>query len=126
MAEAFLKRECPDFEVESAGLEAGALNPYAVAAMAEVGIDISGRTPRSLPAVHGRRFDVVIAVCDAEASRKCPVFPGEVERLHWPFPDPASFDGSHVEKMQRTREVRDAILRAVKQFCVQRCGSSAV
>jgi arsenate reductase (thioredoxin) len=119
MAEAFLKKYAGDrFEVESAGLEAGRLNPYVVRAMAEVGIDISGNKTKTVADFFnaGRVFQIVVTVCSKEAADKCPIFPGLSEKLHWPFPDPASFTGTDDEIMSQVREVRLMIEDAVKDF----------
>lgn len=119
MAEAFLKSLGGGrFEAESAGLEPGTLNPYAVRAMAEVGIDISANATKSAFDLFkaGRVFQVVVAVCSKEAAERCPTFPGLAERHHWPFPDPASFTGDDEAIMAQVREVRDSIRAAVEEF----------
>ena len=121
MAEAFLKKYGGEgFIVESAGLEAGKLNPLVVKVMAEIGIDISGNKTDSayefLKA--GKSYDLVVTVCDAANAERCPVFPGRGERLHWGFDDPSSFEGSEEEKLERTREVRDQIEAKVKEWLV--------
>ncbi len=119
MGQAFLRKYGEGrFEVESAGLEPGKLNPYAVRAMAEAGIDISGNPTKSVFDLFqaGRTFQVVITVCSKEAAEKCPIFPGLSEKLHWPFADPSSFKGSDEEIMEGVREVRDRIEEAVKEF----------
>lgn len=123
MAEAFLKAIAGDrFEVESAGLEPGSLNPRVVRAMAEIGIDISGKATKSVfdLAAAGRRYDVVVTVCSKEAAERCPVFPGLHERLHWPFDDPSSMKGSEEEVMVGVRRVRDEIRVAVSDFAASR------
>src|SRR3989338_6686806 len=117
MAEAFLKKYGGDrFEVESAGLEPGNLNPVVVKVMKEVGIDISQNKTKSVFGFYkqGRQYDYVVTVCDESQSGKCPVFPGGVQKLHWGFDDPSRFEGTHEEKMQQTRAVRDAIKHKVK------------
>jgi arsenate reductase len=119
MAEAFLKKYAPDrFEVESAGLEPGELNPFVVRAMAEVGIDISHNQTKSAFDLYkaGRAFQVVVTVCSKEAAERCPVYPGLVERHHWPFDDPSTMKGSDEEIMAGVRRVRDQIEAAVKEF----------
>ncbi|MFA5430684.1 MAG: arsenate reductase ArsC [Candidatus Omnitrophota bacterium] len=119
MAEAFLKKYGRDrFEVESAGLEPGKLNPVVVEAMKEVGIDISQNKTKSVFDVYkqGKQYDYVVAVCDESQSGACPAFPGRGERLHWGFDDPASFQGSHDEKLERTREVRDKIRVTLEEW----------
>ena len=119
IAEAFLKKYgAGRFEVESAGLEAGKLNPYVILAMKEVGIDISMNTTKNVFNMHkaGKSFDIVVTVCSKEAAEQCPIFPGQSERLHWPFPDPSRFTGTEEEILAQVREVRDTIENAVKDF----------
>lgn len=119
MAEAFLKKYAPDrFEAESAGLEPGELNPYAVRAMAEIGIDISRNATKGVRELYqaGRAYQVVVAVCSKEAAERCPIFPGLSRKLHWPFEDPAALSGSDEEIMAGTRRIRDQIEAAVKEF----------
>jgi len=119
MAEAYLKHFAGDkFEVESAGLERGTLNPLAVEVMKEDGIDISrNKTKEVFDFVkEGRSFFYVITVCDAKNSDKCPIFPGMHKKIHWDFEDPSSLTGSQDEKLARTRIVRDEIKQAVLQF----------
>jgi arsenate reductase len=108
MAESFLNKLAGDrFEAESAGR----LNPLAVEAMAEVGIDISGNATRRAFDVlkSGKRFHYVITVCDAANAQKCPVFPGALQHLKWSFPDPAQLQGTHEEKMEAVRKIRNDI-----------------
>jgi len=115
MAEAFLNLICPDyFEAHSAGLEPGVLNPLAVEAMRELGVDISGKKTQSVFDVfkRGQFFPYVITVCDETSAERCPTFPGVTQRLHWSFPDPAALSGTHAERLEGTREIRDQI-RAV-------------
>ena len=119
MAEAFLNALAGDrFKAESAGLEPGTLNPLAVEAMKEVGIDISRNPTRSVFDVYksGALFKYVIAVCDAEAAQRCPVFPGLARTLLWSFADPASFTGTEEERLAKTRRVRDAVRAKVETF----------
>ena len=121
MAEAFLKKYAGDrFEVESAGLEPGSLNPFVVRAMSEVGIDISHNSTKSVFELFkaGRVFQYVVTVCSKEAAEKCPIFPGLSEKLHWPFSDPSTFTGSDEEIMAGVRIVRDQIEDAVKDFAL--------
>jgi arsenate reductase (thioredoxin) len=112
MAEAFLKQMAGDrFEVESAGLEPGKLNPIVVEVMKEVGIDISQNKTKSVFDFfkQGKQYDYVVTVCDESQSGACPVFPGKSERLHWGFADPSGFQGTVEERLEKTREVRDKI-----------------
>ena len=119
MAEAYLRLLGGDLlEVESAGLEPGQLNPYVVRALKEEGIDIAGKTTQDVFVLFksGRTYRYVITVCSKEAAERCPIFPGRVERLHWPFPDPSAFRGSDDEIMAQVRDVRDAIREKVRDF----------
>jgi arsenate reductase (thioredoxin) len=123
MAEAFMKKYAGDhFEVESAGLEPGKLNPLVVRAMSELGFDISKNPTKDVFELFkaGRVFQVVVTVCSKEAAERCPVFPGLAERHHWPFPDPSTFKGSDEEIMVKVREVRDQIESAVKEFIAKK------
>lgn len=119
MAEAYLKHFFGNnFVVNSAGIEGGKLNPVAVKAMMEEGIDISRNETKEVSEFikSGTSFDYVITVCDAESAERCPVFPGIVKREAWDFADPSSFKGSDEEKLAKTREVRDKIRHAVFAF----------
>jgi arsenate reductase len=113
MAEAFLNALAGDrFEAVSAGLEPGALNPLAVDAMREVGLDISHNRTKSAFNLYkkGELFSYAITVCDAASAEQCPLFPGLLTaQIHWSFADPSAFTGTHGEKLARTRAVRDAI-----------------
>jgi arsenate reductase len=119
MAEAYLKKFAGDrFEAESAGLEAGSLNPFVVRAMREEGIDIAGHATQDVFALlkKGSAYNFVIAVCSKEAADRCPIFPGHARRMVWSYPDPSTFTGSDDEIMAQVREVRDAIRERVRQF----------
>ena len=119
MAEEYLRRYGGDiFDVESAGLEPGVINPMVAALLLEDGIDISGKKTRSVFDLHasGRSFDYVIAVCDSEAKERCPIFPAEKGRLHWPFADPAVVEGTADERLAAIRPIRDAIKKRVIEF----------
>src|SRR5262245_54756758 len=124
MAEAFLDHICGDcFEAHSAGLEPGKLNPVVVEVMKEVGIDISLNQTKSVSdmANSGKGFDYVITVCDETSAERCPIFPGTTTRLHWSFADPSAFQGSPVDKLIKTREVRDALMAKVQECCAKGC-----
>lgn len=121
MAEAFLKDMAgKQFEVQSAGFEPAPLNPLAIAVMAEVGLDISKNQAQSVFKLYqeGRLFDYVITVC-TESENRCPMFPGITKRLHWPFTDPASLEGSPEEKMSAARHIRDQIKQEVQNFIAE-------
>ena len=122
MAEAYIRQRGGDlFDVESAGLEPGKLNPYVVRALKEEGIDISGKKTQDVFDLFkaGRTYRYVITVCSKEAADRCPIFPGRVERLHWPFADPSTFRGTDDEVMVQVREVRDAIREKVTGFLAE-------
>jgi len=122
MAEAYIRQLGGDlFDVESAGLEPGKLNPYVVRALKEEGIDISGKKTQDVFDLFkaGRTYRYVITVCSKEAADRCPLFPGRVERLHWPFADPSTFRGTDDEVMVQVREVRDAIREKVTEFLAE-------
>ena len=119
MAEAYLKHFAGErFNVWSAGLEPGSLNPVVVEVMAEEGIDISSNTCNSVNEFTDGRiaFDYVVTVCDETAAEACPYFPGQGTRLHWGLPDPSSLTGSKEDKLKTTREIRDSIKAKVKDF----------
>ena len=125
MAEAFLKKIAPEaFEAQSAGLEPGTLNQIVVEAMKDVDIDIASNKTKSVQDFikEGRTYDYVITVCDEASAKRCPVFPGEGKRLHMGFEDPASFDGPHEQKLQKTKAVRDQIKQRLEQW-VKECAS---
>jgi len=124
MAEAFLGEICGDqFEGRSAGLELGRLNPLAVEAMREIGIDISQRQTQSVFDVFksGELFSYVITVCDETSAERCPIFPGVARRLHWSFPDPAALIGTREERLIRTRKIRDEIRARIEMWCDEMC-----
>lgn len=120
MTEEYIRR-CSgvSVDVESAGIEPGELNPVVVELLKEDGIDISGKHTRSVFDLHreGKAFDYVIAVCDAEAAERCPIFPAEKQRLHWPFPDPSRATGTFEEKIEYVQPIRDQIKAKVAEFC---------
>jgi len=120
MAEVFLNTMAGQkYEAVSAGLEPGELNPLAVEVMREVGIDISRNKAKSVFDLYqrGELFSYVIAVCDAQAAERCPNFPGlRTKALNWSFNDPASFTGTQEEKLEKTRQVRDAIKAKIEAF----------
>jgi len=119
MAEAFLKQLAADrFEVESAGLEPGELNPIVVQAMKEVGIDIAQNKTKSVFDFYqqGKQYDYVITVCDESQSERCPIFPNAIAKLHWGFKDPSAFKGTDEEKLKQTRAVRSQIKQKIQTW----------
>ncbi len=122
MAEAFLEQMAGDrFEAESAGLQPGKLNPLVLDVMQERGIDISGKGTDSVSDFlnQGRRYDYVITVCDEAQKEQCPGFPGEAEKDHWGFADPSAFEGSRAEKLEKVRQVRDAIQARLREWLMR-------
>jgi arsenate reductase len=117
MSAGFLKSFDAGLEVHSAGTAPAArVNPFAIRAMKEVGIDISGAVPRSVSEFLGQPFDHVITVCD-DADKNCPNFRGKVgKRVHIGFPDPARAAGSDEEKMAVFRKVRDDIRKRFREY----------
>jgi arsenate reductase len=110
MAEGWMKSFDAGLQVHSAGTKPAArVHPAAIAAMHEVGIDISGNQPKNVDQFIGDPFDFVITVCD-EANQTCPVFTGQVRRrVHIGFEDPAKAEGSPEEVLGVFRRVRDQI-----------------
>ena len=117
MAAAFLKSFDKRLQVFSAGTQPAArVNPYAVAAMKEVGIDLSREKPKSVSQFINQSFDYVITVCD-DADRSCPNFSGRVgRRAHIGFMDPAAATGSEERVMTVFREVRGQIEQKFSEF----------
>ncbi len=119
MGEAFLRHLAGDrFEVHSAGLEAGRLNPLVVRAMEEIGISMEGHHAKTVQEYldRGERFDYVITVCDETNAERCPMFPGGGKRIHWSFPDPSALTGSDEEKLAGIRPIRDAIEAKIREW----------
>ena len=109
MAEGFLRAMAGDrFEAGSAGTEKTSVNPLAVRAMAELGIDLGGHTSKVYADVEVPAWDYLITVCD-DANERCPWVPGSVQRLHWSFPDPSRASGTEEERLVVFRRVRDQI-----------------
>jgi arsenate reductase len=119
MAETFLKAiGGKRFEVESAGLEPKPVNPYVIEVMKEIGYDLSGNTSDSVIQFfkEGRLYDYVITVCDKSIENECPIFPGIVRELHWPFADPQKATGTEDKKLERIRSIRDDIKKQIQSW----------
>ncbi len=113
MAEGFLRAlGGSGFEVASAGTEARGLHPFAIQAMAEVGIDIAMQESKTLDRYLDLELDLVVTVCDA-AAEACPVFPNARELRHWSFPDPTLATGDDDQRFMRFVSVRDAIAERI-------------
>ena len=109
MAEGYFRKYVNEItNVFSAGIEAHGLNPDAVIAMMEDGIDISNHSSKLIEDLPYKDFEVVITVCD-NAKESCPVFPAKSVMIHQDFEDPAKFDGPEDKKIEKFREVRDEI-----------------
>jgi arsenate reductase len=110
MAEGILRQAGGDlFEVFSAGSNpAGYVHPKAIAALAEIGIDISQQTSKHMNDFLSRQIETVITVC-GNADQVCPIFKGQVNRYHWAFSDPAHATGSEEAIVEEFRRVRDQI-----------------
>jgi arsenate reductase (thioredoxin) len=101
------------FLAESAGSRpAPRVNPFAIRALSEIGIDWSGHAPRSVDVLLDRVFDFVITVCD-NAKEACPILPGHPIHAHWGMEDPADVDGSDVEKTQAFAAARVLLGRRI-------------
>lgn len=119
MGEAFLRKLAGDrFEVHSAGIEAGKLNPMVVRAMEEVGISMQGHYAKQAKdyVERGEHFDYVVTVCDESNAERCPIFPGKHIRMHWGFPDPSAIQGTDEEKLAGIRPIRDSIEAKIKEW----------
>jgi arsenate reductase len=97
--------------VQSAGSAPTRVNPNALAALAEIGVDASAHTSKLVDDIPADSIDVVITLCAEEV---CPIYPGRVERLHWPLPDPAGAPPE--EALQRFRDVRDELRSRLEAF----------
>ena len=116
MAEGLLRYLAGDrFEAYSAGTEATRVRPLAIRAMEEIGIDISEQESRTLDRYLQERFDYVITVCD-RAAEQCPIFPGDPERIHWSFPDPAAVEGAEVVRLAAFRETLRGMRKRIEPF----------
>lgn len=115
MAEGYLRYAAEDyFEPLSAGTEPKGLNPLAIKAMQEIGIDISHQKSKDVMSFLGQYIPYIVTVCD-NARERCPIFPRTFKFLHWSFEDPAAENGSHEEKLAVFRRVRDEIARRIDQ-----------
>ena len=121
MAEGVLRDAAGDIlDVHSGGSKpAGYVHPMAIAAMAEIGIDISGHGSKHMNDFLDRDIQTVITVC-GNADQACPVFPGQVNRYHWPFDDPARATGSEEKILSEFRRVRDEICVVFRAYAAGR------
>ncbi len=117
MAEGIVRHLAADlFTVHSAGSHpAGYVHPMAIAALKEMDIDISEHTSKHLEEFLDQDIDTVVTVC-GNADQVCPSFPGQLNRYHWGFDDPAHAEGSEEEVMGVFRRVRDEILLTIQAY----------
>lgn len=117
LAEGILRAIAGDFlDVQSAGSKpAGYVHPLAIRVMQEIDIDISGHRSKSMTEFMDQKVETVITVCGV-ADQACPVFPGQVNRHHWPFDDPAHATGTDEEKLAVFRRVRNEIRRTFTAY----------
>jgi len=129
MAAELLNKSCGElFEAKSAGLEPGTINLLVVEALRELGIDISKNTTQRVFDVwkSGQIFQFVVTVCSEAEGEGCPIFPGVTTRLHWAFDDPSKFTGTHEERLEKMRRVRDEIRGKIDSFCEEHCVADKV
>jgi len=126
MAEGILRAVAGDIlDICSAGSNpAGYVHPKAIAALGEIGIDISGHTSKHMNDFLSSDVETVITVC-GNADQACPVFPGQVNRHHWPFDDPAHATGTDGEIAAEFRRVRDEIRRVFEAYAAGRRDGAA-
>ena len=116
MAEGFLRHHLGDrYEIRSAGTNPSTVRPEAIAVMREAGVDISGHRSKSVDEFLSQEFRYVITVCDS-ARESCPIFPGNTERIHWSFEDPAAAQGPEEERTAVFRRIRDQIDARIRGF----------
>ena len=116
MAEGLLRHDAGDrFEVFSAGTKPSQIRPEAIAAMRELGIDISGYRSKSVDEFNGRQFDYVLTVCD-NAKESCPIFPGQTVTVHHNFEDPATVRGPQEQRLAAFRRVREGLREYLQKF----------
>jgi len=121
MAEGILRAAAGDLlNVQSAGSNpAGYVHPLAIKALAEIGIDISAHHSKHMNEFLDQQVETVITVC-GNADQACPLFPGQMNRYHWGFDDPAHAPGSEDEQMEMFRRVRDEIRRVFEAYAAGR------
>lgn len=119
MAEGFGKKYLGDtYDFRSAGIEAHGLNPNAVKAMKEVGVDISQHKSKLIDMDLLKQAYLVVTLC-GDAEERCPMTPQQVRREHWGFDDPAKAQGTEAEKWAVFQRVRDGIEKRIKQFATE-------
>ena len=121
LAEGILRAAAGDIlNAQSAGsMPAGYVHPFAIQVMKEIGIDISGHHSKHMDEFLKQPVETVITVC-GNADQACPMFPGQVNRYHWGFDDPAHATGTNEEKLAVFRRVRDEIRRVFEAYAAGR------
>ena len=119
IAEGFMKKYLTDdFDITSAGLDPRPIHPLAIQVMREVDIDISQQQSKDIKGFLGQHFAYLITVC-SNAEARCPIFPGVIYRLFWPFEDPAAFEGDKAAQLAKFREIRDQIDNKIRNWMVE-------
>ncbi len=114
MAEGLARRHAPPgTAIYSAGSAPAVVNPVAIEAMREIGIDIGEHRSKGLDAIPVEEIETVITLCGEEV---CPTFPRPVAKVHWPHPDPAAVAGSHEEILESFRTVRDQLETSIRGY----------
>lgn len=114
MAEGLARAHFGDsVRVQSAGTRPTAVSPLAIAALAEVGVDIAGQRSKSVEEVDANSIDLVVTLCAEEV---CPVFPRRVRKIHWPLPDPAAEPSPFAHPLDAFRDVRDELARRIAEL----------
>ena len=119
MAEGLARKLFPGIRILSAGSRPTKINPYAIEVLAEVGVDARFYFPKDVKAIDMSSVGVVVTLCAEEV---CPIVQGNVDRLHWPLPDPASDDPAlgREEMLARFRSTRDELQRRLEAFGKER------
>ena len=118
LAEALLKKMGGDaFDVHSAGTAPKGVNPYALEVLAANDVDATHAASKNMSDFAGQDFDYVITLCD-DAAENCPIFPGDPERIHWGFEDPAAVEGSDLEKKAAFQAVLNGLRTRLDLFIV--------
>ncbi|MDX2267406.1 MAG: arsenate reductase ArsC [Bryobacter sp.] len=119
MAEGLLRSLAGDrFEVHSAGTKPSFVRPEAIAAMADLGVDITSHRSKSVDEFRDQEFAYVFTVCN-NAKESCPVFPGQAQMVHWSFSDPAAVEGDEATRLAAFRTIRDEIAERFREFLGQ-------
>jgi arsenate reductase len=125
MAEGWLRHLAGDrYSVQSAGVEPGELNPLAVKAMAEVGIDISGHKAEGISAYLGKLPVYYLIIVCSKAAQTCPrIWPGMRHRIEWFFDDPSAVTGTEEERLEVFRRVRDEIKAEIESWLAEQAAA---